>query len=71
MKIRVMGTQSECEVAQGYYSALEKDGNVKRVIVSRMYPNRGSNTEFRVYVEVEYYSDILETASARLPMPLK
>ena len=69
MKIRIMGTRSEFEVAQGYYSALEKDANVKRVTVSGLYPNRGSTTEFRVYVEVEYYSDILETATAQLPMP--
>ena len=68
MKIRIMGTRSECEVAQGYYSALEKDANVKRVTVSDLYPNRGSTTEFRVYVEVEYYSDILETATAALPL---
>lgn len=72
MKIRVMGTRSECEVAQGYYSALEKDNsNVKFVVVSELYPCRGSTTLFRVYIEVEYYSDILETASARVPMPIK
>lgn len=71
MKIRIMGTRSECEVAQGYYSALEKEVNVKRVTVSGLYPNRGSTMEFRVYVEVEYHSDILETATAQLPMPLK
>lgn len=71
MKIRVMGTRSECEVAQGYYSALEKDSNVKFVVVSELYPCRGSTTLFRVYIEVEYYSDILETASARVPMPIK
>lgn len=69
MKIRIMGTRSECEIAQGYYSALEKDVNVKCVTVSGLYPNRGSTTVFRVYVDVEYYSDILGTATAQLPMP--
>ena len=62
MKIRVMGTKRECEIAQEYYLALEKERNVKCVNVSRLYPNRGSNTVFRVYVEVEYYSDIKEVS---------
>lgn len=71
MKIRVMGTESECEVAQGYYRALEQDSNVKYVTVSELYANRGSAKVFRVYIEVEYYSDILETASAGVPLPSK
>lgn len=69
MKLRVMGTRSECEVAQGYYLALAKDSNVKSVSVSELYPNRNSVNLFRVYIEVEYYSDILETASAAAPIP--
>lgn len=71
MIIRVMGSRSECEVAQGYYAALEKDSNVKLVTISELYPCRGSTTAFRVYIEVEYYSDILETATAGVPMPVK
>ena len=43
MKIRVMGTESECQAAREYYRELEKESNVK------------SDTIFRVYVEVEYY----------------
>ena len=55
MKIRVMGTESECQAAREYYRGLEKESGVKSVSISGNYPNRGSNTIFRVYVEVEYY----------------
>ena len=55
MKIRVMGTEAECQAAREYYQGLEKESGVKSVSISGNYPNRGSNTIFRVYVEVEYY----------------
>ena len=55
MKIRIMGTKSECEAAREYYAELEKESGVKSVSISENYPNRGSNTIFRVYVDVEYY----------------
>ena len=55
MKIRVMGTEAECQAAREYYRGLEKESGVKSVSISGNYPNRGSNTIFRVYVEVEYY----------------
>ena len=61
MKIRVMGTENECRVARTYYENLEREPNVKFVQVSKLYPNRGSNTLFRVYVEVEYKSEALES----------
>ena len=54
MKIRVMGTEAECQAAREYYRGLEKESGVKSVSISGNYPNRGSNTIFRVYVEVEY-----------------
>lgn len=60
MKIRVMGTENECRVARTYYENLEREPNVKFVQVSKLYPNRGSNTLFRVYVEVEYKNEVLE-----------
>lgn len=69
MKIRVMGTKNECLAAMGYYRELEKDSNVKCVQISMLYPNRGSNTVFRLYVEVEYYNEIIETVNAQEPMP--
>ena len=55
MKIRIMGTESECRAAREYYTELEKESGVKSVSISENYPNRGSNTIFRVYVDVEYY----------------
>ena len=61
MKIRVMGTENECRVARTYYENLEREPNVKFVQVSKLYPNRGSNTLVRVYVEVEYKSEALES----------
>ena len=64
MKIRIMGTESECEAAREYYKELEKESNVKSVSISGNYPNRGSNTIFRVYVDVEYYD--AENASQAL-----
>ena len=64
MEIRVMGDRNECNVAAAYYRELEKDPNVKLVQVSKLYPNRGSSTAFRLYVEVEYYTTT-ETVNAR------
>ena len=60
MKLRVMGTKDECFLAQEYYRALENQNNVKYVDVSKLYPNRGSNTLFRVYIEVVYKSEVEE-----------
>lgn len=71
MKIRIMGTLDECHVATAYYRNLEKDPNVKCVQVSNQYANRGSSTVYRVYVEIEYHSIILETATVRAPLPCK
>lgn len=59
MKIRVMGTKDECELARKYYRELEKDANVKKVVVSDPYANRGSSTVFRVYVDIEYRDVVL------------
>ncbi len=53
MKIRVMGTKDECELATQYYSEFEKQPFVKSVQISRLYANRGSNTIFRVYIDIE------------------
>ncbi len=55
MKIRIMGTEAECQYAQKYYASLEKEKTiVSSVTVSSIYPNRGSNTTFRVYVDITY-----------------
>lgn len=49
-----MGTKDELNTAVDYYRCLEKDDNVKYVYISTFYPNRGSYTLFRLYVEIEY-----------------
>lgn len=53
-------------VTKNYYRGLEKESGVKSVSISGNYPNRGSNTIFRVYVEVEYY-DAGESGRKELP----
>jgi len=55
MKIRVMGTMPECQMAKDYYSSLRGQESVKSVSVSEFYPNRGSMEIYRVYIEIEYY----------------
>lgn len=55
MKIRIMGTREKLACARMYYEELERSHGVKSVTISRLYPNRGSNTIYRLYVDVEYY----------------
>lgn len=72
MKIRIMGTKEECELATKYYQELERsDKNVRCMTISDLYPNRGSTTVYRLYVDVEYYSVILGQMGAQLPLPSK
>lgn len=54
MKIRIWGTSEECAAAQRFYKELGRDPYVKSCSVSRLYPNRGSTNQYRVYVEIEY-----------------
>lgn len=60
MKIRITGTIPELEVAKQYYQSLESESYVKSVTVSRFYPNRGSNTVFRLYIDIEYFDQYLQ-----------
>lgn len=55
MKIRVIGTAEECTAAREYYSGLEKQENVQSVSISRLYSCRDSRSQYRLYVEVNYY----------------
>lgn len=65
MKIRITGTREELAQARQYYQALEKDENVKYVNISQPYPNRGSNTLFRLYVDIEY-REVVPTKTSEL-----
>lgn len=60
MKIRIMGTLLELEIARDYYLEYEKSPDVKYVMVSKPYPNRGSNTVFRLYVDIEMKESTIE-----------
>jgi len=61
VKIRIMGTSDECALAQDLFRKLEQDTqNVKSVQISSPYPNRGSNTVFRVYIDIDYRERALE-----------
>ncbi len=54
MKIRIFGTKEELVCAKKYYMSLENMDYVKSVSVSKAYANRGSNTVFRMYIDIEY-----------------
>jgi len=63
MKLRVMGTTEELAAAEKYYRELEKDAeNIKSVQISRLYPNRGSTTVSRLYVDIEYREHFLQNS---------
>lgn len=57
--------------AKAYYGALEKESNVKYVQISDLYANRGSNTLFRLYVDVAYYDEKEEINRYTLPEKTK
>ena len=59
IKIRISGTRDECLLATEYYKELEKSEDIRSVTISKLYPNRGSNTIFRLYVDIEYKSTTL------------
>ena len=63
MKIRIMGTKEELEVASSYYRSLEKEDFIKSVVVSKQYQNRGSSTVFRLYIDIEYKDSFLLDSS--------
>ncbi len=64
MKIRIMGTQEECNIAKSYYQTLSNDENVKNISISNLYPNRGSSNQYRLYVEIDYYETMVSTTKA-------
>lgn len=61
MKIRITGTQDECILAQKYYNRFGLSEDISYCSVSNLYPNRNSINQFRVYVDITYNSDYLET----------
>lgn len=67
MKIRVMGTREECEQAQRFYESLGSWDNVLYSSVSGLYPNRGSNNQYRVYVEIVCKPEKIDIYGDTLP----
>ncbi len=68
MKIRVMGTREECEQARRFYEHLGRGNNILHSTVSGLYPNRGSNNQFRVYVEIVCKSEQINIYGDTLPV---
>lgn len=58
MKIRIMGTKEECRQAQEFYRRLGQQDEVSYCSVSEPYPNRGSVGLYRVYVDIQYKTDV-------------
>lgn len=54
MKIRIMGTVEECNLAIRYYTALRADPIINYVEISGLYQNRGNSTLHRIYIEISY-----------------
>ena len=50
MKIRIMGTEAECEAMAQFFS--EKLSGHQGYSVSKLYPNRGNTNLHRVYIEL-------------------
>lgn len=68
MKIRVMGTREECEQARRFYEHLGRGNNILHSTVSGLYPNRGSNNQFRVYVEIVCKPEQINIYGENLPV---
>ena len=55
MKIRVMGTKAECELAQEYYKEfVHNNEQVQSYSISDLYANRGDSNLYRVYIDITY-----------------
>ena len=63
MKIRIMGTQEECEQARHYYSQFLNSDMVNHCSISKLYPNRNSYNQYRLYVDVTSSCDFMNTAT--------
>ena len=61
MKIRIMGTQEECEQARRYYSQFLNSDMVNHCSISKLYPNRNSVNQYRIYVDVDSKYDFMNT----------
>lgn len=58
MKIRIMGTKPELLVAKQYYEELNNSPDISYVSISDFYPNRGNDKLYRLYIDIEYKSEL-------------
>ena len=63
MKIRIMGTREECEQARLYYSQFLNNKAVSSCSVSRLYSNRNSTNQYRIYIEVSCEFDLFNVTT--------
>lgn len=63
MKIRVMGTREECEQARRYYSQFLNSDMVSHCSISRLYENRNSLNQYRIYIDISSKFDFMNTTS--------
>lgn len=61
MKIRITGTKDECILAQKYYLRFGESEDVSYCSVSGLYPNRNSINQYRVYVDISFKTDYIDT----------
>lgn len=52
MRIRIEGTKEECASVEEMYREIERTDPSLIVEISRLYPNRGSDKIFRLYIDV-------------------
>ena len=50
MNIRIMGTKAECEAISQFFA--ENLSGQEAYSISRLYPNRGNNNLYRVYIDL-------------------
>lgn len=52
MNIRIEGTEKECREVEKTYREMERNNSSLIVIISPLYPNRGSDKIFRMYITI-------------------
>lgn len=70
MKIRIMGTREECEQAQRYYSQFLNSDMVNHCSISRLYPNRNSVNQYRIYIDISSKFDFMNTTTTAVAKAL-
>jgi len=51
-----MGTKEECEETVRHFEAMKSVDYVKSLSISHLYPNRNSCKLYRLYIDIEYFT---------------